>query len=75
MGRVGEKSYRQEICCFLTEIINAIGVPPQEFLCQLRKLKSLAGEVEVEPRKIAAGAVERAPEIRGLVVGVVQDDG
>ena len=37
--------------------------------------ESFASEVKSDSREIAAGAVERAPEIRGLVVGVVQDDG
>jgi hypothetical protein len=40
-----------------------------------RASKSFASEVKSDSREIAANAVERAPEIRGLVVGVVQDDG
>ena len=31
--------------------------------------------METEAGKVALYAVKRAPEIRGLVVGVVQDDG
>ena len=40
-----------------------------------RPLQPFASEVETEAGKVALYAVERAPEIRGLVVGVVQDDG
>ena len=37
--------------------------------------ESFASEVQSDSGEIAANAVERSPEIRGLVVGVVQDDG
>ena len=40
-----------------------------------RASKSFASEVKSDSGESAANAVEGAPEIRGLVVGVVQDDG